>query len=121
MERIDCTSTFVDAPGLRPTAAEADMPISPTPMAAPMAAKPTWMFPPSRFPIVSAPVPVSNAIVDISAFPSLLFLLPGGRPANSQFRLSHCCGWFLMLTNQQREYGGQQHENQGLHQTHEQF
>src|SRR3954453_16360997 len=73
MERIDCTSTFVDAPGLRPTALEADMPIIPTLMAAPKAAKPTWMFPPTRLPIVSAPVPVSNARVDISAFPSFYF------------------------------------------------
>src|SRR3954447_12541557 len=77
MERIDCTSTFVDAPGFRPTALEADMPIIPTLMAAPRAAKPTWMFPPSRFPIDSVPVPVSNAIIDISAF--LLFLPPAGR------------------------------------------
>src|SRR3954471_1697524 len=108
MERIDCTSTFVAAPGLRPTALEADMPIIPTLMAAPRAARPTWMFPPSRFPIVSAPAPVSNAIVDISAS-FLFFLSPGGSPANSRFRLRHCSGGLLMLTNQEREYRGQQH------------
>src|SRR5437899_2459269 len=45
MARIDWTRIFVAAPGLRPTASDAFMPINPTPMAAPSAAKPTWTFP----------------------------------------------------------------------------
>src|SRR4051812_19607575 len=42
---MDCTSTLVAAPGLRPTASEAFAPIRPTPRAAPSAANPTWRFP----------------------------------------------------------------------------
>src|SRR6185295_9985398 len=45
MARIDWTRIFVEAPGLRPTASEAFMPMKPTPRAAPRAARPTWMLP----------------------------------------------------------------------------
>src|SRR5438128_1328833 len=37
--------TFPKAPGLRPTASEAFMPTSPTPMAEPSPQRPTWMLP----------------------------------------------------------------------------
>src|SRR5579859_4064278 len=43
--RIDCTRIGVAAPGLRPTASEAFMPMKPTPSAAPSAARPTVRFP----------------------------------------------------------------------------
>src|SRR5438876_12386863 len=49
MARIDCTRILVEAPGLRPTASEAFMPINPTPRAAPSAARPTC-----RLPLISA-------------------------------------------------------------------
>src|SRR6187200_1472960 len=45
MARIDWTSTFVDAPGLRPTASDAFIPIIPTAMAAPKAANATCKLP----------------------------------------------------------------------------
>src|SRR5262245_11797553 len=45
MDRMDWTRTLVDEPGLRPTTSEAFMPIRPTAIAAPKAAKPTCTFP----------------------------------------------------------------------------
>ena len=58
-------------------------------------------------------------------FPLLLCRLPhehGSSRRNSCFRFMRGCRrCFLMLANQQREYGGQQHEDQRLHQTHQQL
>src|SRR6185436_14307350 len=45
MARIDWTRILVDASGFRPTASEAFMPMIPTAIAAPIAAKPTCRFP----------------------------------------------------------------------------
>src|SRR5712675_2361983 len=43
--RIAWTRIGVAAPGFRPTADEAPIPMRPTPTAAPRAARPTWMLP----------------------------------------------------------------------------
>src|SRR5512136_1043781 len=60
MARIDWTKIFVAAPGLRPTASEAFMPMKPTPRAAPSAARPTC-----RLPVSSARIGI-NDILTIS-------------------------------------------------------
>src|SRR5206468_5397532 len=60
MARMDWTRIFVAAPGLRPTASEAFIPMSPTPRAAPRAARPTC-----RFPVSSANIGIN----DIYVFP----------------------------------------------------
>src|SRR5512144_1257739 len=65
MARMDWTRIFVAAPGLRPTASEAFMPMKPTPRAAPRAARPTCMLP-----VNSASIGIS----DIFLIP--FFLLP---------------------------------------------
>src|SRR6267143_5555410 len=64
MARMDWTRIFFAAPGLRPTASEAFMPLTPTPKAAPSAAKPTCTFPVSS---------ANIGINDIYIFLSLLF------------------------------------------------
>src|SRR6188768_944977 len=53
MARIDCTMIFVDAPGFRPTAMDAAVPIRPTLIAAPNAARATWILPVIRLSIHS--------------------------------------------------------------------
>src|SRR5512135_1122788 len=96
MARIDWTRIFVDAPGLRPTASEAFMPMRPTAMAAPNAARPTW-----RLPIIAF----------LPAFPCEV------RPSIVSGRLA----FFLVLADQQREDGGQQHEDEGLDEAHQEL
>src|SRR5690242_2320847 len=112
IERMDWTRIFVAAPGLRPTAVEAAVPIKPTPTAAPAAARPTWIFPPTIVPVTSATA--NNGTIDI--YPSFLYFLvgfedehsPAGEVHLSSFML--CWGLFLMLANQQGEDSSQQHE-----------
>src|SRR6516164_9759568 len=92
MDRIDCTRILVDAPGLRPTAVEAAMPIKPTPMAAPAAASPTWMLPLRRLPPGRLP-PSSGVVIsaNIDIYPSpfrflaVLSHLTGPYRQNSHF------------------------------------
>src|ERR1041384_702460 len=100
MNRLDWTKILVAAPGLRPTAVDGAVPIKPTPMAAPAAAKPTC-----RFPFTS----------------SRLHQLPVTMATLTYCVLSLCtrrtCVWLLMLAHQQREDRRQQHEDQRLHQT----
>src|SRR5947208_2904962 len=96
MARIDCTRILVAAPGLRPTAVEAAPPIKPTPMAAPRAARPTWILP-----IMAS-----------------CLSLPESRASS---RVRGRGRFFFVLTDEQRENGGQQHEHQGLHEAHEQL
>src|SRR6185369_8490190 len=57
--RMACTRIFVAAPGLRPTASEAFMPMKPTPRAEPKQASPMC-----RFPVISA----SNGVNILYAF-----------------------------------------------------
>src|SRR5437899_12853038 len=74
IDRMDWTKIFVAAPGLRPTAVEAAVPIKPTPTAAPAAARPTWMFPPNMLPLLKSAT-ANNGTIDI--YPSFLWLLVG--------------------------------------------
>src|SRR4029077_1023102 len=105
MARMDWTRTFVEASGFRPTASEAFMPIKPTPMAAPSAARPTVKF------------PVISSILRFLATPAM----EHGQAVKIFDSIVCDCGPFFMLTNQQREDSRQQHEHQGLHQSHQQF
>ena len=105
MARIDCTMIFVEAPGLRPTAVDAPMPIKPTPIAAPSAARPTCKLP-------------------VIALSFRRFGLANcGRPVRPRVRASRMplLRLLVVLTDQQREDGGQQHEDQRLHQTDQQL
>src|SRR6266403_1925001 len=114
IDKMDWTRIFVAAPGLRPTAVEAAVPIKPTPTAAPAAARPTWIFPANMFPLTSATA--NNGTIDI--YPSFLWFLvgfedehgPAGEVRVSSFMLG-CRGLFLMLANQQGEDSSQQHED----------
>src|SRR5580765_5470403 len=66
MARMDWTRIFVAAPGLRPTASEAFIPIKPTPTAAPSAAKPTC-----RLPVISANIGINDIyLLPFFAFPA---------------------------------------------------
>ncbi len=105
----------MDAPGLRPTASEAFMPINPTPT--PRPTRPDHV----RFP----PNPRQYGFI-ISSFPFFAFspapAIEHGKLTKSLFSSGFCRRRrFLVLTNQQREHGAQQHENQRLHQAHQQF
>src|SRR5215831_5936812 len=104
MARMDWTRIFVEAPGLRPTASEAFMPIKPTPRAAPSAAKPTCRFPVicSVFPFSAAPAIEHGQVVGI----------------HHSIVRGCGCGSFFMLANQQGEDRGQKHEDQRLDQSH---
>src|SRR6476469_9578205 len=108
MARIDWTSTFVAAPGLRPTAVEAPMPIRPTPTAAPRAAKPTCMLP------LNSP---NKGIADIL----FTFLLHSGRLPRlntvqpPKFLLSRRRGggaFLLMHAHEQGKHRSEQHKHQ---------
>src|SRR5215467_6796559 len=98
MARIDWTNIFVEAPGLRPTASEAFMPMNPTPSAAPSAARPTCVF------------PVISANIGVSVISFLSFFSPAPAIEHGQaveIFSSVCRGWgcLLVLTHQQCEYG----------------
>src|SRR5882762_8686767 len=113
MARMDCTRIFVAAPGLRPTASDALAPIRPTPMAAPSAANPTWIFP---------VIPSANiGINDIYMFTFLCFSqrLPQLNTVQPLKFLMMRFMPFVVFTNQQCEHRSQQHENQGLHDTYQ--
>src|SRR4029079_1858626 len=85
-------------PGFRPTATAADAPIQPTAIAEPSAARPTWRLPPMCVPFLS-------------------MRLRGRRRAV----LRMYRGLLVVLTEQQGEDRGQQHEHQRLHDPDEQF
>src|SRR5688572_392482 len=104
MARIDWTRIFVEAPGLRPTAVEAAMPINPTLIAAPSAANATCTLPViwvvlSLCRVPQARIPTSIALLSVR-----------GRMSG-----------VLVLTNQEGEDGGQQHEDHRLHETDQQL
>src|SRR5215813_398401 len=105
MARIDWTRIFVEAPGLRPTASDAVMPIKPTARAAPSADKPMCMLP-----VMSLPLPFSAATAVEYVRAAKKFLLAGGRRS-----------FFLVLAHQQGEDRAQEHEDQRLHQAHQNF
>src|SRR5947207_7004455 len=94
MARIDWTRICVEAPGLRPTASEADMPI-----------KPTCMFPIMWFLL---PFPAATAVEYVQA-------------AEKSSSVCARRSFFLRRTHQQSEDRAQQHEDQRLHQTHQHF
>src|SRR6266403_2842817 len=106
MARIDWTITGVADPGFRPTASAALAPIKPTARAAPRAAIPTCRLP---LMCLSRPFLVAQPCRDGSGQSFLDSIVPGRPP------------FLVMLTDQQREDGGQQREHQRLHQTNQQF
>src|SRR5215471_14962896 len=87
IDRIDCTRIFVAAPGLRPTALDAAIPIRPTLRAAPTAARPTWMLPPRRLPPASFPDNTANSDIFTQPFLTVLLVLHENtlRPAEFTF------------------------------------
>src|SRR6266478_7309842 len=106
--------TFPKAPGLRPTASEAFMPTSPTPIAEPRPQRPTWMLP-----LISANIGVTIT------FPFFCFVVAQRLPrlnmveSLKSFRLVVLFPVLLFVrANQRREHGCQEHEHKGLHQTH---
>src|SRR5262245_15679667 len=101
---MDWTITLGDASGLRPTASHAFIPISPTAIAAPSAAKPMCRLPL----IVSLPFRRRHSIQHSRR-------LSCANSVCSRRRLS------LVLTNQEREDGRQQHEDQRLDQAYKQL
>src|ERR1039457_2468163 len=113
--RIACTRILVEAPGLRPTASEAFMPMNPTPRAAPSAARPTV-----RFPVI----PSANMGITISIYLSVAQRLPRLNTVKPlKFLNSVRCSsrLFVVHANQHRENGGEQHEHQRLDDPHQQF
>src|SRR5258705_3231617 len=104
MARIDWTSTFVDASGLRPTASAALIPIMPTAIAAPNAARPTVKFPFISI-VLSERTTIQSrqAALIIVLFVCRLRLLTFG------------------LANQKCEHRSQQHEDQRLDHTNKQL
>src|SRR5438552_18797281 len=99
MARIDWTITCVADPGFRPTASAALAPIQPTAKAAPRAAIPTCRFP---LMCLSRPFLVAHPCV-------LGSIVPVRR------------SFLVMLTDQEREDGGQQCEHQRLHPTNQEL
>src|SRR5690242_19159406 len=113
MARMDWTNIFVEAPGLRPTASEAFIPMKPTPMAAPSAAKPTCVFP-----VISANIGVS--VISFLSFFSAAPAIEHGQAV--EIVSSVRCRWcLLVLAHQQCEYRREQHEHQRLDKSHQQF
>src|ERR1017187_252106 len=112
--RIACTRTLVEEPGLRPTASEAFMPMKPTPMAAPSAARPTC-----RLPVT----PSANIGINISSYLSIAQRLPRLNTVKP-LKLTKsvgASGLFVVHAHQHREHRRQQHEHQGLHNPNQQF
>src|SRR5438876_9482024 len=105
MARIPCTSTCVNAPGLRPTAVVIPRPVKPIPIPTPIAASPTWMLPPS-----------SASIGSIIFF--LVVLRSRHEIAEKSVRVLRT---LLMFCNQHSENRSQQHENERLHKSHKHF
>src|SRR6266567_3187144 len=107
--------TFPKAPGLRPTASEAFMPTSPTPIAEPNPANPTWMLPLicantgvniyASFLSLYQQLPRLNTVEPLKSFESMLFLRV----------------LLLVRANQCREHGRQEHKHKGLNQPDQHF
>src|ERR1700692_2732954 len=116
MARIDWTRIFVAAPGFRPTASEAFMPMKPTPRAAPSAAKPTCTFP-----FNSANMGINDIYISFLSVARQLPRLNTVKPAKLLKSVVCCLVTFLMLANQHGEDGRQQHEDEGLDKAHQQF
>src|SRR5262245_33748952 len=112
--------TFPNAPGLRPTASEAFMPTSPTPIADPSPHKPMlrwWRLPPTW----------ANIGVTIT-FPFFCFVVAQRLPRlnmveqlKSYWSLVPAPVFLFMCANQRREHSGQEHEYKRLNQAHKQF
>src|SRR5882762_5961809 len=107
--RMACTRIGVEAPGLRPTASAPFIPMKPTPIAAPSAARPTC-----RLPLISANIGVN--IVFLSLLSQRLPRLNTVKPPKSHNLLMCPFVSFFMLANQQRENGCQEHEHERLNQ-----
>src|SRR5579864_6155924 len=116
MARMDWTRIFVAAPGLRPTASEAFMPMRPTPKAAPSAAKPTCMFP-----VNSANIGINDIYISFLSVARRLPRLNTDKSAKFSRSVMSRLWAFLVLANQHGEDGGEQHEDQGLYETNQQF
>src|SRR6188768_526609 len=99
MARIDWTMIFVDAPGFRPTAVDAPMPINPTPIAVPSAARPTCKL------------PVICIVLSFVRAPAARRRYAAGDSSVRRARRR-----LFVLTDEQREDCRQQHEHHRLHQ-----
>src|SRR4249920_3753460 len=99
MARIDWTRIGVAAPGLRPTASDAFMPMMPTAMAAPNAANAMCRLP---------------VMFSCPSFRGSSRSRPGVDPPSLISSVVRGGSFFVMLANEQREHGGQQHEHQRL-------
>src|SRR6266850_4617041 len=111
--------TFPNAPGLRPTASEAFMPTSPTPIAEPRPAKPTWMLP------VNSPnigVTIMFIFIDVFVVAQRLPRLNTVEPLKI-FSSMLCYGRVLLFVsaNQRSKNGGQQHKYKCLDQPDQHF
>src|SRR6266436_2470040 len=113
MARIDWTRIFVEAPGLRPTASEAFMPMKPTPTAAPSAANPTC-----RFPVISANIGISDIYLPFFAFSAAPAIEHG---QTAEILVMRGFVSLFVLTNQHREHRRQKHEDQRLNKSNQQF
>src|SRR5437868_4127602 len=116
MARIDWTRIFVAAPGLRPTASEAFMPMKPTPRAAPSAARPTCTFP-----LISANIGINDILLFPFSVARRLPRLNTVKPAKFFKSVMRCFVALFVLTNQHGKNGCQQHEDHGLNKAHQQF
>src|ERR1043166_78207 len=99
--RMACTRIFVAAPGLRPTASEAFMPMKPTPRAAPSAANPTCTFP------LSCANTGINICAVLSFFVSPAPAIEHGQTGEIRLLVVRLAGFFFMLADQHGKDGGE--------------
>src|SRR5579863_10205852 len=110
--RMDCTRIGVAAPGLRPTASEAFIPMKPTPRAAPSAARPTC-----RFPLISANIGINILFPFLFVAQRLPRLNTVKPPKFLMMRLAVRV-FLIMRHDQHSENRGQEHEHQRLDDSH---
>src|SRR5437868_1953312 len=101
--------TLPNAPGLRPTASEAFMPTSPTPIAEPRPQRPTWMLP-----LISARIGVI-VICFLLLFPDAPAVDHGQAPEIIKSMMMFLRMFLVMRANQCREYRRQEHKHKCLH------
>src|SRR5436190_20875535 len=100
--------TFPNAPGLRPTASEAFMPTSPTPIAEPRPHRPTWMLP-----VISANIGITVVIFCLFVF-SATPAVDHGQAAEILKSTRFFRVLLVVRADQCREHRRQQHEHKGL-------
>src|SRR5438552_18603640 len=106
------TMTFPNAPGLRPTASEAFMPTSPTPLADPRPHNPT-----DRLPATATSPNIGVNMFFLSSFSTAPAVDHGQAAEISKSMVMFFAVFFFVRANQRRKHGGQQHEHKRLNQT----